>query len=88
MNKTDSPNNNDFDNWKSWPPDAVLHAFVSELKGPLTSIKGYAQILSLDSSEELRVKATTNIVKTVERFEDLMKDVISYLNEYQAKDEK
>jgi len=85
MNNTVRPNKNEFDEWKSWPPDAVLHAFVSELRGPLSSIKGYAQLLSQAPSEEFRAEATTNIVKIVERIEASMKDMILYLNDHQAK---
>jgi nitrogen-specific signal transduction histidine kinase len=59
MNHTDSLNpesNNNLDEWKSWPPDAVLHAVMSELKSPLTSIKGYAQLLSNESTKEFHSK--------------------------------
>jgi len=85
MNNTVLPDKHEFDNWKSWPPDAVLHALISELKSPLNTIKGYAQILSSESSKELHAKATTGILNSVEHIETVMKDVISYLNDYQAK---
>ena len=88
MNNTGLPDNHEFDDWKSWAPDEVLHALISELKRPLNTIKGYAQILSSKSSEELHAKATTGILNSVEHLETVMKDVISYLNDYQAKTQK
>lgn len=88
MDKEDSFTNNNFDNWKSWSPDVVLHALVSESKSPLTTIKGYAQILSCESSQELHATTITGILNSVEHLEIVMKDVMSYLNDYQVKDKK
>ena len=87
----DNPNQldkHDFDDWKSWPPDEVLLAFINELRGRLVSIKGYAQLIAINPSEEFRAKSTTNIIKIVERLEGSMQDVLSYLNDYQEKDKK
>ena len=88
MGNTVEPNKHEFDDWKSWPPDAVLHALVSESRNPLNTIKGYAQILSSESSQELHTKAIAGILNSVEHLEIVMKDVISYLNDYQAKGKK
>ncbi|RIK31242.1 MAG: hypothetical protein DCC56_03390 [Anaerolineae bacterium] len=85
MNDTVLPDNYGLDDWKSWTPDVVLRALIPELKRPVNTIKGYAQILSSESSEELHVKATTGILNSVEHLEIVIKDVISYLDDYQAK---
>ncbi len=88
MNETNSQNpesENNLDNWKTWHPDDILRALVNELKGPLSSIKGYAQILSMEPDEELHARATQNILKIADKIEVLMKDIVIYLNDYYAK---
>jgi hypothetical protein len=44
--------NNNLDNWKSWPPADVLQAVMSEWLSPLIEIRGYAQLLSNESTKE------------------------------------
>ncbi len=91
MNETNSPNpksENNLDDWTSWPPDDVLRALVNELKGPLSSIKGYAQILSMDPDKELHARATQNILKIADKIEILMKDIVIYLNDYYTQSQK
>lgn len=87
MDNPKQPDKHNFDDWKSLPPDEVLHLFINELRGRLVSIKGYAQLLAINPSEEFRADATTKIIKLVEYIEKSMKDTISYINDYQAKDE-
>ena len=88
MNGTDSSaseSNNDSDDWKSWPPDAVLHALISELKHPLTSIKGYAQLLANESTKEFHSKYVETILTIVSKMENMNKEIVEYLNDYYSK---
>ena len=74
--------NND---WKSWPPDAVLHALISEQKHPLTSIKGYTQLLSNESTKEFHSKYIEAILTIVGKMENMNKEIVEYLHDYYAK---
>jgi len=63
LDNTVQPDKHEWNDWKSWPPDEVLYLFINELRGRLVSIKGYAQLLAINPSEEFQADATTKIIK-------------------------
>ena len=85
MNEDDSSNpksNNYSDDWKSWRPAAVLHAVMSELLNPLTTIKGYAQLISNESAKEFHPEYAKAILTIVDKLETMRKETVEYLNNY------
>ena len=82
----------EFDNYgsleygKSRPPEEVLEAFINELKSPLTSIKGWVEMMRLEDSKDLRSKALDVIPKIIERIEKVEEEIIKpYLIEFKGK---
>ena len=49
-----------------------------EIRNPLTSIKGFAQIIELKSSDEQAKRYARQVVSEVERLEKLVKDILAY----------
>ena len=66
---------------KSTPPEEVLEAFINELKSPLTSIKGWVEILSLETAKELHPRALQSILYVIDRIEAVEQEIKAYLNE-------
>jgi len=88
MNEIDSSNpgsNNNLDNWKSWPPEGVLQAVMSELLMPLISIKGYAQLLSNTSTKEFHPEYAEAILTIVDKMETMRRETVEYLNDYYSR---
>lgn len=88
MNETDSSNDENrygLEIWKSWPPEEVLEAFINELKSPLTSIKGWVEILRMDGSKEVQSRALDSISKIIEKIEKVEDEVKEYLDEQKRK---
>ncbi len=49
-----------------------------EIRNPLTSIKGFAQIIELKSSDEQARRYARQVISEVERLEKLVKDILAY----------
>jgi nitrogen-specific signal transduction histidine kinase len=73
------------DEWKSWPPEGVLQAVMSELLSPLITIKGYAQLLSNESTKDFLPEYVEAILTIVDRIENMRRGTIEYLNDYYSR---
>ena len=69
---------------KSTPPEEVLEAFMNELKSPLTSIRGWVEILSLETVKELHPRALQSISYIIDRIEREKEKITAYMNELKA----
>lgn len=72
-------NESNLDEWKSWPPEVVLAAFIQEIRYPILSIKGYAKILSDESASTLHPKAIDVISSNVARMEKLCEEALKFV---------
>jgi len=65
MNELDSPNdeNEKSDEWKSYTPEVFLNVLWYELRTPLIAIKGFAGILSNQTTKELHPMALESLSK-------------------------
>jgi len=55
-----------------------------EIRNPLTSIKGFAQMINLKSSDEQAKRYAKQVIAEVERLEKLVKDILAYAKRQQV----
>ena len=88
MNEIDSSEHEAYgtlEYWKMKPPEEVLEAFINELRGPHSSIKGWIKIMQMDQSQEMRLRALDTIFKTIERIEKVEELIKDYLVEFKKR---
>lgn len=66
---------------KSDPPALVLESFINELKSPLTSIKGWVKIISINSDRVVIEQALASISSVIEKIERDEEKIKKYLRE-------
>ena len=85
QDSSDAKNYGSLEYWKSRPPEELLEVFSNELRGRLSSIKGWVEILRIEDMKAVHPQALDSIFSIVEYIEGHNREIKEYLDELKKK---